>query len=108
MSLVAKLRELLAGATPGRWICGEAREDGSCQVYAPNRGPMRVIVPIAETETNNGPLIAALQNAAPRLLAVVAAAEAVSEHVSLIGGGALAEPSFMALRTALRALESGE
>ena len=64
----AALRALLDEGTPGRWIAGAAREDGTAQVYCPNRGPLRVIVPVAETEPHNAALIAALRNAAPALL----------------------------------------
>ena len=64
----AALRALLDKGTPGRWIAGAAREDGTAQVYCPNRGPMRVIVPVAETEPHNAALISALRNAAPTLL----------------------------------------
>ena len=64
----AALRALIDKGAPGRWIAGAAREDGTAQVYCPNRGPMRVIVPVAETEPHNAALIAALRNAAPALL----------------------------------------
>jgi len=64
----AALRALLDKSTPGRWIAGAARKDGTAQVYCPHMGPMRVIVPVAETEPHNAALIAALRNAAPALL----------------------------------------
>jgi len=64
----AALRALLAAATPGRWIAGGPRDDGTAQVYCPHSGPLRVIVPVAETEPHNAALIAALRNAAPALL----------------------------------------
>lgn len=52
-----------------RWALDKSREDETAQVYAPNRGPLRVIVPIAETTKEDGELIAALRNAAPSLIA---------------------------------------
>lgn len=64
----AALRGLLNSGTPGRWIAGAAREDGTAPVYCPNRGPARVIVPVAETKPSDANLIAALRNAAPALL----------------------------------------
>ena len=62
------LEKLLAEATHPRWIAGEVRPDGTTQVYSPNLGPCRVIVPIAETTGQDAVLIAALRNAAPALL----------------------------------------
>lgn len=75
----AELRELLAAShkVSQRWVCGAPRRDGTCQVYAPNRGPLRVIVPIAETEPANGALIVAAVNALPRLLDKLDAVEAL-------------------------------
>lgn len=74
----AELRELLAAShkVSQRWVCGAPRRDGTCQVYAPNRGPLRVIVPIAETEPANGALIVAAVNHLGSLLDKLDAAEA--------------------------------
>lgn len=60
---IATLRALAAAATEqsgsATWICGAEREDGTAQVYSPNRGPARVVVPVAETSKVCGDFIAA-------------------------------------------------
>ena len=98
----AALRALLDKGTPGRWIAGAAREDGTAQVYCPNRGPMRVIVPVAETEPNNAALIAALRNAAPALL------YAADERVAMIDANDRLRADNAALRAALVILAEHE
>ncbi len=42
-----------AEQAPARWVAGAERDDGTAQVYSPNDGPMRRVVPLAET---SGPL----------------------------------------------------
>jgi hypothetical protein len=44
----------------GRWNRSTPREDGTAQVYSPCRGPMRAIVPVAETSDECGAYIAAV------------------------------------------------
>lgn len=103
-----ELRRLLSEASPERWVDGEEREDGTAMVYRPNNGPLRVVVPVAETTASDARLIAALRNAAPALLDVVEAAEALLEA----GDNDVGEDEGMrtvdALRAALEALHGKE
>ncbi len=77
---IPALRALLAAAAEqsgsSRWNCGVEREDGTAQVYSPSRGPLRVVVPVAETSKVCGDAIVAAVNALPGLLDRLEAAEA--------------------------------
>lgn len=68
-------QEAFSKASP-RAICGKPRKDGTAQVYSPGLGPLRKVVPIAETTAEFGPYIAAAWTALPAALDRIAALEA--------------------------------
>lgn len=59
-ALLAAARAAKEQSGSGRWVVSDEREDGTAQVYSPNRGPLRVIVPVAETSRVCGEYIASL------------------------------------------------
>lgn len=74
---VAKIRERAAGASHTRWIAEAPRKDGTARVYSPSRGPLRVIVPVAETSAQDAPFIAAARTDVPALCDTVDALRAL-------------------------------
>lgn len=73
---IADARSACAAAFAAPWVAAKASEDGSRQVYAPSRGPLRVVVPIAESEGENAAFIALAREALPAALDHIAAIEA--------------------------------
>lgn len=67
---LARLHEESKSKSSGSWTCGKTRDDGTAQVYSPSLGPLRKIVPIAETLPEFGNLIATSYGALPRLIAM--------------------------------------
>ena len=68
--LLRKLERLERAATArtsARWVSSSV-DGGTAQIYSPSRGPMRVIVPIAETTLEEGEFIVELRNAAAELI----------------------------------------
>jgi len=75
MGEASKAAAAKAGGT-GRWTCQRERQDGTALVYAPSMGPLRQIVPIAETLGVYGKHIAAFSpDVAAALVAVAVQAE---------------------------------
>lgn len=67
---LAKLEKAATKRSSRRWVSTTAaRTDGTAQVYSPSRGPLRAIVPIAESLTEEAFFIAAMRNDLPDLLA---------------------------------------
>ena len=61
------LERMAVKRTSTQWALSE-HGFGTAQIYAPNRGPLRVIVPIAETTIVEGEFIVELRNAAAELI----------------------------------------
>lgn len=81
MGEVALAARFHTGGT-GRWTCERERKDGTAQVYAPSMGPLRQIMPIAETRGVYGKHIATFSpDVAAALVAVADAAIVEREAV---------------------------
>ncbi len=67
-----ELEQLASNRTTNHWAA-TIREDATAQVYAPDRGPMRMVVPIAETTADDAEFIIAMRNGLKRLIDAYAA-----------------------------------
>jgi hypothetical protein len=94
----ARAIEAKSVANNGLWVCGRETDDGSAEVYAPSLGPMRVIVPIANTSHACGRLIAALSpDAALALVAHLRALSAVEDAALSLAPGSGPSDAWVAL-----------
>lgn len=63
-----KLIELVEAEKHKHWISGVPRQDGVAEVYSPSDGPLRVIVPLLETEGTRAEMLARVFTRLPEIL----------------------------------------